>query len=144
MIASAIALIILLAGLFLIRRRVLMGLASTSWPQVPGVIIKAGRVFAGHNDAGERTYDSKVVFQYVVAGRKYQASTIEALPFVLGEEQAQNIEDKFAPGTSVMVYYDPDKPGTAVLIPGLNAMTKVGLLIYLIVCFGLFVRLLIQ
>jgi hypothetical protein len=134
---TAIALAMLVGGLYLARRRVLIGLQSRHGPCVPGVVVEADRVFAGHDDVGDSTYDTKLVFTYVVDGREYRGNMLEALPVVLGEEQISKIFERYRPGTSVNVYYDPRHPETSLIEPGLISFIRLGLLVYL----GVFIAL---
>jgi hypothetical protein len=53
----------------------------------------------------------------------------------------RRISELYRPGASVMVSYDPDRPETSVVVPGLNGFARVGLLVYLGVCVALVWRL---
>ena len=140
-IPTAIALTILLAGLFLIRSRVSVGWFSRSWPQVSGVVVETGCVLSGFDDSGDPLYDGKVIYRYVVAGREYRGNSIEALPELMGKEQAGRIAELYPPGKDVAVYYDPEDPRRSVLVPGLGGWTQLGLLIYVAVCVMLAIKL---
>ena len=104
MIAKLLALLILFGGLLLMRRRLLMGLRSPSWPCTPGIVVSASRAFAGHNDSGNSTWNANVTYTYSVDGEEYTGNTFEALPFVLGDEQVARVIEQYPPGTEVAVH----------------------------------------
>lgn len=140
MIVAAIALTLLLGGLFLVAPRVYVGLYSESWPQVPGVIIESGAVFSGYDDSGAPTFVSKIVYRYTVDKREYRCDILEALQLVLSREQVDRIALSYPPGKEVAVFYDPRNPRNAVLVPGIGPWTQVGLLVYVAICLMLAVK----
>lgn len=113
---------------FFKRRR---GSASQSWPGVPGSVISSQLVESTDSE-GDRTVSADVRYQYDVAGRTYQSSRVA---FGSGGT-AQSQVTKYRPGAPVTVYYDPEKPKSAVLEPGtagVNVFLYIGLGLILVV-----------
>lgn len=131
---SAIALAILLGGLWLMAGRLRIAWRSPHWPTTAGSVVDASPVQSGTTDSDEPVYNAKVVFRYVVAGRAYEADTIEALPWLMSGDQVERKLQAYPPGRAVLVHYDPANPAVAVLIPGMSRLTKFFLLLYLGVC----------
>lgn len=131
---SAIALAVLLGGLWLMAARLRIAWRSPHWPTVAGSVVEASPVQSGTNDSDEPVYNARVVFRYTVAARSYEADTIEALPWLMSGEQVERKLQAYPPGRAVLVHYDPANPAVAVLVPGMSGLTKFFLLIYLGVC----------
>lgn len=126
-----LGLLILLGGLLLMRRRVWMAWQSSGWPTTPGVVVAGARVYAGDSvEDGEPTYNARVEYTYVVAGRQYRGNLVEALPSVKSGEQAARVVEGYPPGLEVEVYFHPDDPRLSLLVPGLDGAMKVFLLVY--------------
>lgn len=68
-----------------------------------------------------------MLYDYSVHGQVYQGYR----PFFCGgpsKRVARNIVAKYPEGSTVSIYYHPDKPGLSVLIPGVNRFTWLTLL----------------
>ena len=127
-----LGLAILAAGLLLMRKRLIMGLRSQSWPATNGVVISAERVFSGTSvEDGEPTYNVKVEYSYMVDGREYHGDLIEPLPSLKSAEQAARVVDRYRPGAEVEIFFDPADPSQSLLVPGLDGVMKIFLVVYL-------------
>lgn len=130
-IMNVLGLAILLAGLFLIRTRLMMGLQSRSWPSTKGVVVSAERVFSGNSvEDGEPTYNVKIEYSYKVDGREYRNHLVEPLPSLKSAEQAASVVDGYPLGAEVEVFFDPTNPSLSLLVPGLDGFTKILLAAY--------------
>lgn len=92
-------------------------MGSKNWPSVPGIILvsKVERPPAG----GRNDRYAKVIYEYLVAGRKYGGSRVsfrQGSGFV--SEDPTRIVAKYPQDSPVKVYYDPTSPKSSVLEPG--------------------------
>jgi hypothetical protein len=109
----------LLMTLFLIAslRR---SLASARWPTASGKVLSSiAEPHASRAADGRSAVWSPVVeYSYRVAGRDYHGSRIAFGGDVAGSRDfAQAIADRYPAGHQVIVHFDPDNPGVAVLEP---------------------------
>ncbi len=92
--------------------------ATEKWPTVQGVIT-ASELGKSTNSEGTDMYSANVYYDYTVNDRQYSSSGITMAD---GSSSMKNSEvnklKKYAEGTSVTVYYDPEFPGSTVLEPG--------------------------
>lgn len=64
------------------------------------------------------TYNAQVRYAYQVRGEHYEGTRVRVVQLG-GGVGAEHMVAEFQPGQHVSVYYDPDQPGEAVLMPGL-------------------------
>ncbi|SHF65197.1 Protein of unknown function [Mariniphaga anaerophila] len=92
--------------------------ASEKWPTAQGVIT-AAELGESTNSDGTIMYSANVYYDYTVNNRQYSSSGITMAD---GSSSMKNSEvkklKKYAKGTSVAVYYDPEFPESTVLEPG--------------------------
>jgi hypothetical protein len=94
---------------------------SKTWPTSAGVIVRSE--IEAHNsadsDSGSKTTEAvqyaKIAYQYEVGGQKHKGTRISLSS---ASNNAQQIVSRYPKGKSVQVYYNPDKPKQAVLVPG--------------------------
>lgn len=92
--------------------------ASKEWPTVEGVITHSELNKSRDND-GNDMYSANVQYNYSVGGEKYSDGSIQTLDGSTSvKSSAKKTVKKYAKGTKVTVYYDPEFPNTAVLEPG--------------------------
>ncbi|MFI4995503.1 MAG: DUF3592 domain-containing protein [Hyphomicrobiales bacterium] len=117
---------------------------SAHWPTAPGTITASEVVEfeeTSKDDKGHETtttnYRADIRFAYKVGGREFHSSQWQWgwTAIYLYAEGAQKIVDAHPAGKSVLVYYDPRNPETAVLEPGNKKGTFVPLVVAL-VCGG--------
>ena len=91
------------------------------WPSAQGVVIASGtearEVKSGgtnHDDTELRTF-ALIVYEFTVAGRKYQGSRVSILGEYLGNFEVAETLAKYPKGKAVTVFYNPRKPAEAVL-----------------------------
>lgn len=125
-----LGLVILLGGVLLMRKQVMMGLRSTTWPSTAGTVVSVDRVYSGSGDDGEPTYNEKVEYSYAVDGREYLGNLVAALAPVKSSEQVQTVLARYPIGLKVEVYFDPEDPSLSLLVPGLSGFAKAGLVVY--------------
>ena len=106
----------LFAGL----RAVSMRRASRSWPsasgQVTGSEIQVKTFHFLTRMGGTSTeYRPQIHYAYNVDGIPYQGAQITYGSIDVSQPAAQAMLDKYPPGAEVAVYYNPKKPGEAVL-----------------------------
>jgi hypothetical protein len=94
--------------------------ASTDWPTVDGRVD-----FSQVNSAREKkktNYWAEVRYSYDVAGKSYQSDDIWASGGYRSTSKAthQAVVDRYPPQKAVKVYYDPQKPDSGILEPGVT------------------------
>ena len=92
--------------------------ASQRWSTVSGRVVSS-RLRGGYFPAGPALAHVEHVavdYQYVVQGTTY---TADAVSLGFARESHERTLKRYPVGTRVLVYYDPQKPGRAVLEPGL-------------------------
>ena len=123
-----LALVAVLFGLTVAQRR-----RVRQRPTVNGTVVAAEiRTVQINDDASSRgpgdTYFTPLIrFRYEVAGKQYECSkrtyheddggahsVVPGVHFVR-EEHARRVLDRYPPGSSVLVHYDPQNPADAVL-----------------------------
>jgi hypothetical protein len=95
---------------------------SKSWPTVPGTITKS-EIDTWRSDS-KTHYQPDIVYAYSVDGKKYTSSkiTVGDPPLDNNVTPAKRLQAEYPVGKEVVVYYDPELPGSAALKPG----TKTG------------------
>jgi hypothetical protein len=94
---------------------------SKTWPTVGGVIVRSeieahdSTASSDGSKKSEAVQYSKIAYQYQVGGQSHKNSRIS---FSSSSGNANQIVARYPKGKSVQVYYNPDKPKQAVLIPG--------------------------
>jgi hypothetical protein len=121
---------VVLFGLFLFwkgARNIQMAVASEKWPTAPGTVISVDTTRDATRETRKSpsivTFNTRTVIQYAVNGREY---TTDVLFFgqTLGsgdKSDAALQRLRYPVGQAVMVSYDPERPATAVMRPGLHA-----------------------
>ncbi len=91
---------------------------SPAWPTITGTII-ASRVYSHHRYEDETLYRADVTYEYSVDSQYYVSDNLDFQASVSTDRnQAKDMVNKYPSGMVVLVYYDPDNPENAVLIPG--------------------------
>jgi hypothetical protein len=104
------------------------GPRSTNWPLVSGTVAEHRIVPIDRDGTGSRL-GLKLVYQYQVDGVDYSGSRIDVANTEvlfhgeLPQELQLLAQERFALGSSIDVYYDPDKPNQAVLVTGIVPTT---------------------
>lgn len=92
--------------------------ASEKWPVSVGTITYAG-VSTSKSSEGTTMYAANVSYKYDVDGKTYSGSQIGMMDG--STSMASSVKKqikKYAKGSNVDVYYDPELPSSAVLEPG--------------------------
>jgi hypothetical protein len=120
--------------------------ASRDWPSTSGTVESAA--VAMQPESNERKlFGARVRYRYEVGGRGF---TGERISFESGPSPnrglAEAIVQRYAPGSTVRVFYDPAHPERAVLEPGGTKLLPwllrgAGILLALAGAWGLFARL---
>jgi len=119
-----------------------LGQASTTWERTTGVLAKvwvedAPDLYLGENDPfgdHEGTHSVHAHYRYQVGTRWYTSKrlTYRMARWIRFGEALDMIEG-LRVGREVEVWYDPEKPTRAVLIPGSSTGNIVALALYLVV-----------
>jgi len=127
--ASAILLLLGFAPLFFVKGYLIDGWASRGWPMAEGEIISMQERTGIRK--GVDTYSLEATYRYEVNGRKLLGDQITLQGELNPPTQNQNDEQAriFAEGNIVDVYYNPDDPEQAVLIPGFPSAVSTPLLL---------------
>ncbi len=124
--------------------------ASKEWPSVEGVITHSELIKSRDSD-GNDMYSASVHYDYSVDNNNYSDSGIRVSDSRTSvKSNVKKTLKKYAVGTTVTVYYDPEFPNTAVLEPGTGFLFGMLLKLPLLFCivsvlmiFGQFKRLLL-
>lgn len=98
---------------------VIAGIQSESWPQAPGISLRSG---LAHQVLGkDPAWRPVVVYHYQVNGKDYYNDTIAFQEWLgLAGFEAGVIRSRYVPGSSLTVYYDPNKPELSCLEKGVR------------------------
>lgn len=89
-----------------------LGESSLAWPTAPG------RVTHIELKPCDDTETFHVEYRFKVDGVRYHGDVLQMGHPPLSKARNEALMNRYAVGTEVEVYYDPDDPSTAVLIPG--------------------------
>ena len=96
---------------------------SAQWPSVPGVITES--YMRSGLCKGMPCFHGEIAYRYRVGGMDYQGTQLDmGRSHWAAREPWQQELDQYPVGKSVMVYYEPGHPATAVLEPGLHGEMK--------------------
>lgn len=110
-----------LAGMFRAGWQIIDSQKVASWPTTQGIVIET-----------KAKYDTRVFgddfvpvvrFRYQVAGEAHESTLIWRYATGVSKRQAEQIANRYPPGSQVVVHYDPHDPQTGVLQPGLYSNT---------------------
>lgn len=108
--------------------------ASKEWPTTQGEITFS-ELNRTRNSDGKDMYSASVQYDYKVGGKTYNCSGIRTLDgSTSSKSSVKKTLKKYAKGTHVTVYYDPDFPNTAVLEPGTGLLLGIVLKLPLLFC----------
>ena len=96
-----------IAGLYELGR----GLASRHWVSTAGEVLSS-RIEESSGYEGDTVFRPVIEYRYQVDGQHYEGDRL-----CFGSESVSAVE-RYSPGSTVAVYYDPVRPGNAVLEPG--------------------------
>lgn len=105
--------------------------ASMSWPTAKGKVLHSGverkvSTSTSNTGSGRRrrtttTYEADVRYEYRVDANRYSGNKVSFGEYSSSNRgHAERIVDRYPKGKSVEVFYNPDKPDTAVLEPGVS------------------------
>jgi len=92
--------------------------ASQSWQGAQGKVVESRVEKRSSTDTDEHSttsYDAFVLFENTVMGKEYTADRVVFGVKNSNPGPANEVVKRYPVDTSVMVYYNPDKPGKAVL-----------------------------
>lgn len=120
-----IGLVMFAAGIILIvwsGREALEAYKSKSWPTTEGMVTSSyvhKRESPPSDKNKHPTYHAKINYAYTVDGMHYTSERIRFVDNIGGSrEKAKRMADEYFAGKTVIVYYNPDDPGMALLKPG--------------------------
>lgn len=100
------------------------GWASRSWPVSDGVVLSS-KVHTSTSQ-NHSNYVPKIHYKYQVLGKWYTGDRLAFGFSNRSREETSNIVDRYAPGTSIFVHFNPDRPGESVLQPGVHTINWLG------------------
>lgn len=135
MIGHIIIIAISLVVLIVFGRQLLRGLKSRTWPTAEGTVQDARlQTHQSRDEEGDvtTTYEALIQYRYSVSGQEYHGSrrTFSDVR-TSSRSRTEKVLERYPPGGSVRVYYDPADPSTSVLEPGVGIMSYVLLLLVL-------------
>ena len=91
--------------------------ASAAWPQATGRVISANiEQRISHGKHGTHHYYEPVIeYEYNVAGTAFHSNRLAFGSVSGGRGRAEQTLARYAPGLTVVVYYNPENPAEAVL-----------------------------
>lgn len=104
-------------------RQLYQGVRSRGWPTTDGDVVSTTiRTSSSQADAAGRTYFPRVRYEYTVGDREYVGSRLSfgGTSGYGTRRAAEEAIDQYEEGTDVAVHFDPDRPGLAVLQPGVS------------------------
>lgn len=110
------------------------GTATQSWPTTNGVITSS-QIYESHDDEGGVSYGLNATYDYTVDDRRYAGDRIKFVDYTSSRRYALDLQEKYARGTEVTVYYDPADPASSILEPGAGWVQY--LLLGMGVCFSI-------
>jgi hypothetical protein len=147
MIFSGIGALLVIVGIivFVIQQRsAAKQKASLTWPTCDGQVTRAN-IESGRDNEGRWTYSAHIAYAYAVNGQNHNANRVAWG----GRASSGNVREaeamiaRYPVGSAVKVYYNPGKPGEAVLDPASKGGVR--LLLFVAVAFvvigGFFVAL---
>lgn len=108
--------------------------ASKEWPTVEG-IVTFSELNKSRDSDGKDMYSANIQYNYSVGGKEYSDGSIQTLDGSSSvKSSVKKTIKKYAVGTKVTVYYDPEFPNTAVLEPGTSFLFGIMLKLPLAFC----------
>jgi len=103
--------------------------ASRDWPTTQGVILSSAveRVRRNDPDRGfTTTFHARISFSYSVGGEPYTGDRVGVGDYGRNtNHHARSVVRKYPVGSQVTVYYDPNRPQSSLLEPGVRPMAFV-------------------
>jgi hypothetical protein len=117
LIAAAVCLLLTLALLLVYRRLRIKALVSANWPTASGTVTGSGLDKQTDSEGGP-TYAAVVRYTYAVGGKEYRGDRLGwGGRNYTTHEKATAVAARYPVGQAVQVYYDPQRPETALLEP---------------------------
>ncbi|HZI10630.1 MAG TPA: DUF3592 domain-containing protein [Myxococcus sp.] len=92
---------------------------SADWPSVPGTILRSE--VETSRGSKSTTYGLKVLYAWSVGGERYEGTRYHVNAWRSGDRaHGEALVERFPAGATVPVYYLPEKPSEAVLMPGVQ------------------------
>ncbi len=128
-IAIAISVVLLIKFGVDIRK----GYKSRNWPIAEGTVLDSSmEAHQSRDEDGDirTTYGVTIQFKYLVDGQEFQGNrrTFSNVR-TSSARRTEKILERYPPGGSVSVYYDPDDHSSSVLEPGVGSVTYVLLIV---------------
>ena len=121
-------------------RCVKMGKLALDWPVVPGVVTRLEIGISSSSRYKGGNYYVDIKYQYSVEGQILVSEKMrtDSCREVLRKAEVNDFKDKYSEGAQVKVYYNPDDPSVAVLIPGVSKNMRSNLIMFgsFSVCFA--------
>lgn len=114
--------------------------ASIEWPTTSGVITSSEMTKEWQQDKqqlnkGDYMYSAHVRYNYSVNGEEYSGTRIEAAQSsTSSQSSAEETLHKYAKANTVTVYYNPESPNRAMLVPGASFGLKLLFKLPLVFC----------
>ena len=99
-------------------------LETNTWPTIDGTIVRSEieRQTSTSDKGAEETLYPKIAYQYRIDGQEYKSAKIS---FSSLKADAKQLVSQYPVSKTVQVYYNPQKPKQAVLVPGGNEFNMV-------------------
>ena len=100
--------------------------ASADWPATPGVItassVERSQSSSSSSSSSSRpTYSANISYSYSVEGSNYTSGTVSFGQYGSSDsDHAREIVSRYPVNKEVDVFYNPEKPETSVLEPGVT------------------------
>ena len=114
--------------------------ASINWPTASGLVLESKVVRRRSNNSGRSTYSSKVSYQYQIEGKTFESKTVWFGGNISTSDRSMShkIVKKYPANKKIVVHYNPEDPGIAVLEPGVFKTTYFYYLLgWIFLCVGI-------
>lgn len=109
---------------------------SWDWPRVEGKVlshdISTYRSTSSNRNSrsSSTTYTPSVLYRYSVNRDVFENDTVQFLKKYSSRSKAKKVLEEYPVDSSVVVFHNPDDPGDAVLVPGIDEKSRLVLNIF--------------
>ncbi|NCG00009.1 MAG: DUF3592 domain-containing protein [Planctomycetia bacterium] len=109
---------------------------SWDWPRVEGKVLShnistyRSTSKNGNSNSSSTTYTPIVLYSYSVNREVFENDTVQFLKTYSSRSKAEKVLEEYPVDSAVIVFHNPDDPGDAVLVPGIDGNSRLVLNIF--------------
>jgi hypothetical protein len=93
--------------------------SSLKWPATQALIVRSQIKTTSSSGGTKYQHSADIIYRYTINGKEYTSNKIIVGDYSSSSgRRAKKITRQYREGSYVEAYYNPDRPGEAVLIPG--------------------------